>query len=145
MDYQGRISAEHITTLEKDEVFVFGSNKQGKHGKGAALTAKKKFGAKEGRGAGMQGRSYGIPTKHRPTMQKKDRMDLDEIAWYVDKFIEFTKLNPQLTFLVTKIGCGLSRYHPNQVAPLFEEALDLENVHLPLCFWEALDIDEIQP
>ena len=140
MDYSSRMSSDKITSLEKNEVFVFGSNKKGKHGKGAALTAKKKFGAKEGKAAGLQGRSYGIPTKVLPTRHKKDRMSLDEVQWYVDKFIDFAKVNPDLTFLVTEIGCGLTRYHPNQVAPLFEEAILIDNIHLPLRFWEALDI-----
>ena len=34
-----------ITQLEPNQIFVFGSNTQGRHGKGAALTAKNKFGA----------------------------------------------------------------------------------------------------
>jgi hypothetical protein len=38
--YQGAISF-----LEKNQIFVFGSNTQGRHGAGAAKTAYSKFGA----------------------------------------------------------------------------------------------------
>ena len=38
---------ENITSLKPNEIFVFGSNTEGRHGLGAALTAKQKFGAKQ--------------------------------------------------------------------------------------------------
>lgn len=48
---------------EKDVIFVFGSNPEGRHGKGAALRAKMSFGAIYGQGGGLQGNSYGLITK----------------------------------------------------------------------------------
>ena len=138
MKFEDRIAPEHISKLEKGEIFVFGSNKLGKHGKGAARTAKMKFGASEGIGEGLYGRSYALPTKSRPTKQKRDILSLEEIEWYIDRFIKKAKANPELTFLVTKIGCGLSRYSPKQIGPLFQDAVEVENIHLPQEFWDTL-------
>ena len=57
-----RITSENITKLEKDEVFVFGSNLSGIHGGGAAKLALK-WGAEWGNPKGLQGNTYAIPTK----------------------------------------------------------------------------------
>ena len=46
-----------------ERIFVFGSNLAGRHGKGAAKFAKDYHGAIYGRGVGLQGTSYAIPTK----------------------------------------------------------------------------------
>ena len=53
---------ENITSLDEDEVFVFGSNLAGMHAGGAARVAYERFGAVMGQGVGMQGQSYAIPT-----------------------------------------------------------------------------------
>lgn len=132
---EGRITSDRIVSLNENEVFVFGSNLSGKHGKGAAKTALNKFGAKWGQAAGLQGRSYGIPTKDR----SMNVLSLAEIEHHVRKFIACAKENPQLTFLVTEIGCGLARFSPKQIAPLFEKAKDVPNIHLPKRFWEQLN------
>lgn len=129
-----RISIEEIKTLLPGQIFVFGSNESGRHGKGAAKQALT-WGAKWGQAAGLQGRTYGIPTKDR-TIQRI--LSVDEINSYVNNFIEFARQNPQMTFLVTEIGCGLSKYKPKDIAPLFEAAVGLENVHLPIRFWHKL-------
>jgi len=50
-----KTSPENISELMDDEIFVFGSNLQGAHGGGAALVAKKLFGAIQGQGTGLQG------------------------------------------------------------------------------------------
>lgn len=113
---------EHIATLKHDEIFVFGSNLQGLHRSGAARYALENFGAVKGLGVGPAGQSYAIPT-----MQG----EIDTIKPYVDQFIEYAKLRKDLTFLVTKIGCGIAGFKPEQIALLFENALDLPNVVLP--------------
>lgn len=61
-EYTMRIASNHITTLQPNEIFVFGSNLSGMHGGGAARLAYQKFGAIWGQGVGLQGQSYGIPT-----------------------------------------------------------------------------------
>ncbi|AFF28293.1 gp296 [Sphingomonas phage PAU] len=52
-----------ITYLPPRGIFVFGSNTEGRHSKGAALTAKLMFGAEYGNPVGRQGQSYAIITK----------------------------------------------------------------------------------
>jgi hypothetical protein len=131
----GRVTPEKVVSLGENEIFVFGSNRSGKHSKGAAKTAMYKFGAKWGQAAELQGRSYGIPTKDRTL----NVLSIPEIEHHVRKFVHFAKNNPQLTFLVTEIGCGLARYSPKHIAPLFEKAKGLQNVHLPKRFWDVLN------
>lgn len=117
-----RITPSYISKLFPNEIFVFGSNLEGMHGGGAALTAYKKFGAVWGQGTGLQGRSYGIPT-----MQG----GVETIKPYVDEFIDFARKHPDLRFLVTPIGCGIAGFKPSQIAPLFTEAKNLPNIYLP--------------
>ena len=122
METKKRTTPERITHLEPGEIFVFGSNLRGLHGGGAALVAYKHFGAIMGQGVGLQGRSYGIPT-----MQG----GVETIKPYVDEFIDFAKSRPDLTFLVTRIGCGIAGFDDNDIAPLFAEAHGIENIILP--------------
>lgn len=126
----GRITSPRITELQPGEIFVFGSNLEGHHGGGAALLAWKKWGAIWGQGTGLQGQTYGIPTMHGGP---------DRIKPYVDKFISFARQHPELTFLVTEIGCGIAGFRPAEIAPLFRDAVDVENIHLPQRFWEVLN------
>ena len=129
-----RITPENITSIAENEVFVFGSNLSGRHGKGAAKTALG-WGAKLGQAAGIQGKTYGIPTKDAAI---KRTLRIDEIKPFVDDFIEFAKANENLTFLVTEIGTGLAGYKPKDIAPLFAECVNLKNVKLPQRFWHKL-------
>ena len=107
------------------KIFVFGSNLAGRHGKGAAAHAKFKHGAIYGIGEGMQGRSYAIPTKD----ENIKTLPLDKIEVFVDTFMDYAYLHPELEFQVTKIGCGLAGYLESQIAPMFRGAS--ENCHLP--------------
>ena len=119
---QKRTTPEFITSLKPNEVFVFGSNLSGMHGGGAAYIAYRKFGAIMGQGVGLQGQSYGIPT-----MQG----GVETIRPYVDDFIEFAQQHPELTFLVTRIGCGIAGFRDEEIAPLFKEAHGVQNIVLP--------------
>lgn len=130
----GRTTSENITKLEEGQIFVFGSNTIGKHGKGAAKTALK-FGAQYGKGIGLVGKTYGIPTKG---SSMKVPLTIPQIKKYVDDFIVFAKANPQLTFLCTEVGCGLSKMKPKEIAPLFSDAINIDNIHLPARFWHKL-------
>lgn len=131
---KNRVTSGEIKDLKENEVFVFGSNLGGKHGKGAAKKALT-WGAKYGQASGLQGRTYGIPTKDK-TIRRI--LSTNEIKPFVDTFIEFAIMNPQLTFLTTEIGCGLAGYKPKDIAPLFEAAIEVENIHLPERFWHKL-------
>ncbi|MBO5815360.1 MAG: ADP-ribosylglycohydrolase family protein [Bacteroidales bacterium] len=124
-----RYTPEHIKELKEGEVFVFGSNLDGAHGGGAAAAAVRYFGAVWGQGVGMQGQSYAIPTMHG---------GVDVIKPYVDEFIQYAKEHPELTFLVTRIGCGIAGFRDAEIAPLFAPSLNLENVILPKSFVENI-------
>ena len=128
-EFSNRITPERIRSLGQNEIFVFGSNLAGAHGGGAARIAAEQFGAIMGQGVGLQGQSYAIPT-----MQG----GVNTIAPYVDEFIAFAKQHPELTFLVTRIGCGIAGFSPRQIAPLFTGAVDVKNIHLPQDFWAEL-------
>lgn len=132
---EGRITYEPITELFPHEVFVFGSNLAGRHGRGAAKAAMDNFGAVYGIGFGPQGQSYAIPTKD----SWLEVLSLEEIKAYVFVFIQYAKQNPDQIFKVTKIGCGLAGYDPEDIAPLFEKAMAVENIHLPEEFWKVLN------
>lgn len=106
------------------EIFVFGSNMQGMHGKGAAYTALRNHGAIRGIGEGIQGNSYAIPTKSTPWR----RRDLEDIYESIDTFIEFVDENPQYRYFITAIGCGLAGYSPPDIAPRFAPLFGRENV-----------------
>ena len=122
---KSQFTPDFITELKENEIFVFGSNLEGMHGGGAARLAYDKFGAIWGQGVGLQGQSYGIPTMHG---------GVEDIKPYVDEFIEFTKSHPELTFLVTRIGCGIAGFRDEEIAPLFKECIEIDNVILPESF-----------
>lgn len=133
-NYEKRITPIVIKSLADNEVFVFGSNEAGRHGLGAAKTAMN-FGAKYGKAKGIQGNTYAIPTKDKTI---KNSLTLVRIKKYVDEFIIYAKENPNKTFLVTPIGCGLAGYNEKDIAPLFKEAIDVDNIYLPSGFWKLL-------
>lgn len=125
-----------ILSLEPNQIFVFGSNTNGVHGKGAALTAKNLFGAKRGVGAGPTGKCYAIPTrvmvKTFGKYPKFETLSLDQIAKHVYQFLSYAAFHTELEFLVTPIGCGYAGYKPEQIAPMFRNVPT--NVILPVEF-----------
>jgi hypothetical protein len=122
---QIEFTPNNIQELSPNEVFVFGSNIEGHHGGGAASLAYEIFGAVWGLGVGLAGQSYAIPTMHG---------GVDAIKPYVDQFIEMAKVMKDKKFYVTRIGCGIAGFDEKDMAPLFREALELENVVLPMEF-----------
>ena len=130
-----RITPENISRLAENQIFVFGSNLSGRHGKGAAKTAVG-WGAKWGQAAGLQGRTYGIPTKDQ-TIRRT--LTIAEIKPYVDEFIQFSIDNKNLIFLVTEVGCGLAGLKPKDIAPLFAKAANVDNIWLPARFWHKVN------
>jgi hypothetical protein len=98
------------------------------HGGGAAWYAHKNFGAEWGIGEGLTGRTYALPTMEGTASMKKA----------IAHFIDCAKQHPELTFLVTAVGCGIAGYTPKEVAPMFREALSVENIYLPKVFIDEL-------
>ena len=124
-----RITPNWITRLDENQIFVFGSNTRGIHDGGASFTAVQYFGAIVGQSEGPQGQSYAIPT---------DGASLADIQASVNSFIVYAKAHPNLTFLVTEIGCGTAGFHPMEIGPLFMEAVRVPNIYLPKQFWKYL-------
>ena len=123
--YNRGYTPERITELKPNEIFVFGSNLAGAHGGGAARLAYNRFGAIWGQGVGMQGQCYAIPT-----MQG----GVETIKPYVDDFIRFAQTRTDLKFYATQIGCGIAGFKVGEIAPLFQDAIDIENIILPEAF-----------
>ncbi len=126
--YSHRFTPYNIGHLNNNEIFVFGSNAAGVHGGGAARAAVEKFGAIMGQGEGLQGQSYAIPTME----------GLGNTRDAVQRFIQFADSHPEMTFLVTRIGCGVAGYSPREIAPMFVDATRVKNIFLPKDFWEEI-------
>ena len=131
-DRNVRIPLGWLYSVKEREIFAFGRTLQGLHAGGAARIATEKFGAIRGQGAGLQGQSYAIPT-----MQG----GVETIQPYVDEFVVFAQAHPELTFLVTPVGCGIAGFTAAEIAPVFRKAIDILNIWLPAVFWQVLDTD----
>lgn len=112
---------EDIKTLKPNEVFVFGSNYSGIHGKGAAKFAADNFGAKRGKGVGLFGQSYALPTRGYWDRLKRtfDPISLDKVQERIFEFLSFAHSRPDLKFYVTKIGCGYAGWKEHEISRLF--------------------------
>lgn len=128
--YNRDFTPNWIKQLKENEIFVFGSNLGGMHGGGAARAAMDHYGAVWGQGVGLQGQSYAIPTMHG---------GVDVIKPYVDEFVTFARQHPELRFLVTRIGCGIAGFAVEEIAPLFADAIDDENIILPEDFVKVIE------
>lgn len=111
-------------------IFVFGSNTGGIHGAGAARDAYKNHGARWHQGYGHHGNSFAIPTKshvlmadgHSTKMAVGNPLSIADIQRFVFGFLAYAKHHPDLTFKVTRIGCGLAGFFDHQIAPMFLDA-----------------------
>ncbi len=95
---------------------MFGSNLRGMHSGGAVYIAHRKYRAVIGQSVELQGQCYAVPT-----MQGR----VETIKPYVDEFIEFANQHPDVTFLVTHIGCRIAGFTDEGISPLFENAHDI--------------------
>lgn len=119
----------------KQEVFVFGSNLQGIHTKGAARFAIDRGLADEGQieGISKNGKAYAIPTQ-----SNRQALSISEVKKYVDEFLQYAKQNPNHKFLVTKLGTGIAGFKVEEIAPLFTAAENITNIYLPQEFWNQI-------
>lgn len=123
------ITPELVTSLNENEIFVFGSNIRGEHIGGTSAYALHYFGAVNGQAEGLQGQSYAIPT---------DGVNINELYLGIRRFHNFAQTHPELTFYVTRIGCGTAGWGVFRVAPMFSDCANLDNVKLPKEFWAYL-------
>lgn len=129
-----KFTPDNITSLKPNEIFVFGSNTQGRHGFGAAKTAMS-FGAKYNQAEGLQGQTYAIITKDltKPKDEQLKSVPLEKIGKGIQDMLLYAKANQDKTFLVTKLGSSLAGYTVEEIAGLFKrlEKFIPDNVILP--------------
>lgn len=116
-----------IDNLPENGIFVFGSNTQGRHGAGAALTARMKFGAIYGQSKGLQGRSYAIITKDL-TKHKHPSISTLVIKFQIQELYKYAKNNPDKDFYVAYgTGNNLNGYLAKEMAEMFSEMIEIPN------------------
>ena len=129
---QKQFTPDKVERLSNCEIFVFGSNMEGKHMGGAARVAYEMFGAEWGVGDGPTGRCYAIPTMHG---------GIEDIQPYAEKFIAYAKAHPMKRFLLTRVGCGIAGFKDSDMAQLFEDALEVPNIAYPRQWLPYMAID----
>ena len=134
MKQEIKTTPDNIQELKENEIFVFGSNEAGIHGAGAAKLANDNFGATYKQGFGLSGNTFALPTKD----FNIKTLPLDKIKEYIDIFSGIVELNKDKHFLITEIGCGLAGYIPKDIAPLFKDFINYENISLPKSFIDIL-------
>lgn len=138
INVDNRITPDNIEKIKPFEIFVFGSNLRGIHGAGSAKFAFENrltsYGKYYGLTLNNNKGAFAIPTKG----LNIETLSLDWIKYFIDNFIQESKKDKSFKFLVTKIGCGLAGYKPEQIAPLFKTCLYLDNIHLPKDFWNII-------
>lgn len=119
----------YIESLKPNQIFVFGSNTEGRHGAGTARLCLNKYGAKYGQASGLQGQSYGLITTDLTTSKFPSRSK-SEILIEINKLYEFAKAHPELEFLVayTAEGYNLCGYSSEDLAKMFASFDIPENV-----------------
>ena len=129
-----KYTPKHITSLKENEIFVFGSNRLGKHIRGAARIAREKFGAQERVSEGITGQCYAIPTLD----ENFDRVDLVDLTISITLFLQHVKLYKEYTYYLTKIGCGIAGWSVYDIRQVFQICLKRifngvvpENLYIP--------------
>lgn len=118
------VRPDHHHTPDDHRMFVFGSNRLGIHGAGAAAYAAQ-IGAVQGLGEGPSGNTYALPTCSVPGVG----LPLEEVRRHVELFKEFARRRPDVTFFVSEVGCGHAGHRPEDIAPMFRGSP--ANCHLP--------------
>lgn len=109
-----------INFLEENQVFVFGSNVEGRHGRGAAKQALK-FGAQYGVSSGHVGQTYAIVTKD---LRKGYTVGLGKIERQLIVLKRYAELCPELEFLLTPVGTGLAGFSLETLESILPEMPD---------------------
>ena len=128
-----------IHYLNKDQIFVFGSNTQGRHGSGAALTARLKFGAIYGNPEGIQGKSFAIITKDL-TKNTHPSRTVSQIISQINKLYEYATLHPDKEFIIP-YKCSdynLNAYSSEDMAKMFASSEIPDNIVFDKLFYELV-------
>lgn len=124
-----------ITELKENQIFVFGSNPEGRHGKGAAKIALN-YGAKYGQGRGLQGNAYGLVTKNlRPGYYEKETgikynsygpksLSKTQIIKNMKDLYDLASIKKEKEFMIVYIASGrnLNGYTANDMGNMFRDA-----------------------
>lgn len=121
-------SYEGYVTPSQDTIFVFGSNPEGRHGAGAARTAREKFGAIYSQGEGLQGNAYALPTKDLRVKENKGLRSIsaEQITENIRKMYDVAKQNPSKKFKVAYTNglneTTLNGYSGAEMIKMFKDA-----------------------
>lgn len=129
-----RFTPDKIESLAPNEIFVFGSNLAGIHGAGAAKLANKKFKAQWDVGEGLTGQCYAFPTKNIFIQS----LSLNEITLSAENLFNCCRRNPNLIFLLTKVGCGLAGYTAEQICSVLANYDWPDNLIMPKEFHDII-------
>jgi hypothetical protein len=112
--------------IPEEPLLVVGSNLAGRHGKGAAKSARQEYGAVPGVGVGITGHAYALPTKDHDL----NPLPIDEVLRQLTSFFDVATASPHLDFRMTRVGCGLSGL-PEEIIRDYVLANAPANVLLP--------------
>jgi hypothetical protein len=128
----------YIEQLKPHEIFVFGSNTQGRHGKGSALLAIR-FGAIYGRSRGLQGQTWAIVTKDL-TKSRHPSVPQASIEHQIKLLYVYAEEHWENEFLVAYKGYGvnLNGYPPAQMAVMFAGFTIPENIVFEETFYKLI-------
>ena len=109
-----------LDEMTKSGVFVFGSNTESRHGKGAAKTAIDKFKATYGQPFGRQGNSFAIVTKDL-TKKTHPSVSRDKIVSQIIYFYLYAMQHSGEKFFVAYSGLdkNLNGYTNKEMAEMF--------------------------
>lgn len=116
---------DDMAPIAESEIFVFGSNLKGRHGKGAALTAMKEYGAEYGVGEGFTGRCYALPTRNANQIGERAEvttLELAEVRNHIKVFLAAAEAEKDKRFYVSRVGCGHAGFSDEQIGRLFAGA-----------------------
>jgi hypothetical protein len=153
---QRKYTPENITTLQPNQVFVFGANTAGGHGGGTAGLAQRgttssnytalpigtkgkwsEYGVVDRLMQGTEGKSFGLVTKAAnisgTTLQigAKRSVPLSRIEQSINALIQAAKDNPNLEFLVTKFGTNMAGFTIEEMKSLLVNKTLPDNIILP--------------
>ena len=123
-----------IGSLEPHQIFVFGSNPEGRHGSGTAAIALEQYGVKYGQGRGLMGQSYGLITKNLTPFYYEFGMNLEyekagfrsvsatAISENIIDLYEFASENIDMEFFIayTPYGKLLNGYTIEEMVEMFK-------------------------
>ena len=120
-----RFTPNCVFNLKPNQIFVFGTDRNGSQKYGAAGMAARRFGAQIGVAEGKTGNCYALPTKG---------FTIAELNDAVVRFKDFVDNNPQFSYLITPVGCGHAGLNVSEVSKIFAPFVVYKNVMLPKLF-----------